>query len=312
MSDIHLSIVTPVYGCADSLETLYERLVGTVSQITDHFEIIMVNDASPDDAWEKIRMLAGNDPRVKGLNLSRNFGQHQAITAGLNFAEGEWTVVMDCDLQDQPEEIVNFYNKAQEGYDVVVGRRVIRRDSVFKKLGSKIFYRIFDYLTDQNNDETVANFGIYSKKVIDHYKTFKEHYRFFPFFINWIGFERAEVIIEHAEREAGKTSYNFGKLLQLATDTIVSYSNKPLRLSIKIGFAFAALAVVYIFWLIFKYFIFGIPVEGWTSVMVSIFFMGGLIIANLGIMGLYLGKIYDETKNRPLFIIEDTVNCLKS
>lgn len=305
----YISIVTPVYGCAESLILLYQRLVSSLSKITDNFEIIMVNDDSPDHAWQEICNIAENDRRVKGIRFSRNFGQHHAISAGLNIAGGDWVIVMDCDLQDQPEEIKRFYQKAQEGYHVVIGQRIVRRDGFFKKLGSKLFYRIFDYLTDQKNDESIANFGIYSKKVISYYREFKEHYRFFPFFINWIGFTRAVIQIDHAQRETGKSSYNFSKLFKLATDTIVSYSNKPLRLSIKFGFSIAFLSLLYIIWLIIKYFVYGIPVEGWTSVMVSMFLMGGLIIANLGILGLYLGKIYDEAKNRPLYIIEDTINC---
>lgn len=305
----HLSIVTPVYGCAASLELLHARLVNTLTKITEQFEIIMVNDASPDDAWEKIRELARKDPRVKGLNLSRNFGQHRAITAGLDIASGEWVVVMDCDLQDQPEEIEKLYRKALEGYDVVVGRREIRQDSYLKRLGSKLFYKMFDYLTDQKNDASVANFGIYARAVIQSVGAFREQNRFFPFFVNWVGFERTEIAITHAPRIHGQTSYNFSKLINLAVDTIVSYSNKPLRLAIKIGFSMSAFSMVYAFWLIVKYFVYGIPVEGWTSVMVSTFFLSGLIMANLGIVGLYIGRIFDETKSRPLFIIKEKVNC---
>jgi dolichol-phosphate mannosyltransferase len=312
VSGIHISVVTPVYGCCESLEQLYERLKNTLSKITDNFEIIMVNDASPDNSWSVIKALAKQDARVKGINFSRNFGQHYAIAAGLQQTQGAWTVVMDCDLQDQPEEILKLYEKAQEGYDAVVGRREERQDGFIKRLGSKLFYKIFDYLTDQKNDATVANFGIYSEQVIQNLLKLHEQNRFFPFFVNWVGFNRIEINIEHAARIQGETSYSFSKLLNLAIDTIVSYSNKPLRLSIKAGFLIAIFSMIYTVWLIFKYFVYGVPVEGWTSVMVSTFFMGGLIIANLGVAGLYIGKVFDETKNRPLFIIKDTVNCFNN
>ncbi|WP_345986111.1 glycosyltransferase family 2 protein [Sulfurimonas sp. HSL-1656] len=309
MSSIHISVVTPVYGCAASLEQLYERLVKTLTKINETFEIIMVNDGSPDDAWEKIQKLAANDNRVKGIRLSRNFGQHHAISAGLDNVFGDWVVVMDCDLQDQPEEILKLYEKTAEGYDIVVGQREERQDGFLKRMGSALFHKLFNYLTDQKNDARVANFGIYANYVIESYKQFKEQNRFFPFFINWMGYNRAEIPIIHAERSTGKSHYSLEKLFDLAIDTIVSYSNKPLRLSIKIGFVISVFSMLYAVWLIVQYFMYGIPVEGWTSVMVSLFFMGGLILANLGILGLYIGRVFEETKKRPFYIIQEKVNC---
>lgn len=306
MNNIHISVVTPVYGCCKSLNSLYKRLESTLSSITSDFEIIMVNDASPDDAWDTIKRLANKDKRVKGLNLSRNFGQHYAITAGLDFADGDWTIVMDCDLQDQPEEIIKLYNKAQEGYDVVFGRRLDRKDSVFKRFTSKLFYKIYDYFTDSNVDNTIANFSIISKKVLISLRKLKEQNRSYPLFINWVGFNRTNINIEHASREEGKSSYTIEKLINFAIDSIVSQSNKPLKLSIKFGFLLSFLTMFYAIWLVARYFLYGTVVEGWTSVMVSLYFIGGLIFANIGILGLYIGKIFDETKNRPLYIISDT------
>lgn len=301
-----LSIVTPVYGCCKSLTSLYERLNKTLSTITDNFEIIMVNDASPDNAWESIKTLASKDSRVKGINLSRNFGQHKAITAGLDYASGDWIVVMDCDLQDQPEEITKLYNKAQEGYDIVFGRRAERKDSFFKKLSSKLFHKVYDYFTESKIDNTIANFSIISKKVLISLQGMKEQNRSYPLFVNWIGFKRVEVDIEHAKREEGKSTYTFNKLVNLAIDSIVSQSNKPLKLSIKFGFLVSFFSLVYALWLVARYFAFSIPVEGWTSVMVSIYFIGGLLFANMGILGLYIGKIFDETKNRPIYVVQET------
>lgn len=306
MQNIHISIVTPVYGCGQNLSKLYERIVTTLLTITDDFEIIMVNDASPDDAWRNIKDLAQKDKRVKGINFSRNFGQHKAITAGLDYAKGDWVVVMDCDLQDQPEEILKLYHKAQEGYDVVFGRRHQRKDSSLKRLGSKLFYKVLDYFTESKIDNSIANFSIVSSNVVDKLRKLREQNRLYPLFVNWVGFKRVDIDIEHAQREEGKSSYTLKKLIDLAIDAIVSQSNKPLKLAIKFGFTLALLSLTYAVWLVLRYFIFSIPVEGWTSVMVSIYFIGGLLFANMGVLGLYIGKTFDETKNRPLYLIEET------
>jgi len=306
MSDIHISVVTPVYGCSQTLETLYTRLHNTLTSITDNFEIIMVNDASPDNAWELIKSLVNKDPRVKGIDLSRNFGQHKAITAGVDYAKGDWVVVMDCDLQDQPEEILQLYNKAQEGYDIVFGRRFHRKDSFFKKLGSNLFTKVYNYFTESNRDYTVANFSIISSNVADKIRMLREQNRAYPLFVDWVGFKRAYINIQHAQRKIGHSAYSLRKLIDLAIDSIVSQSNKPLKLSIKFGFFLSFFSLLYATWLVIRYFIFSVPVEGWTSMMVSIYFIGGLLFANMGILGLYIGKTFDESKNRPLYIIKET------
>lgn len=302
----HISVVTPVYGCAKALEELYERLVKSLETITDDFEIVMVDDHSPDNAWEVIKRLSARDPRVRGISLSRNFGQHHAITAGLDFARGDWVVVMDCDLQDRPEEIPKLYKTAQEGYDVVFGKRVRRKDPLFKSLASKAYYAVYTYLSGLPFDSSVANFSIISRKVVDAFHRIREQNRSYSQFIGWFGFKRKDIEIEHAPRPYGKSAYSLRKLVNLAIDGIVSNSNKPLRLSIKFGFTLSFLSLLYIIWLIVKYFMFGIPVPGWTSVMVSIYFIGGMLFFNLGVLGLYVGKIFNETKNRPIYVIDET------
>lgn len=302
-----LSVVTPVYGCGDCLVELYRRLKQTLTEITPDYEIIMVNDHSPDHAWMLIQQLAHQDHNVKGISLSRNFGQHHAITAGLDFADGDWVVVMDCDLQDQPEEIKRLYAKAQEGYDVVFARRYERQDRLWKKWASKCFYRVLDFFTDSHSDHTVANFSISSRTVIENYRNMREQNRLFPLFIRWMGFNTAYINVAHSERYAGKTSYNFSKLFNLAIDIIVSQSNKPLRLSIKFGFLISFGSLLYGLWLMYRYFFLAQPVAGWTSVMVSIYFIGGLIFANLGVLGLYMGKVFDEVKHRPLYVVKEKV-----
>ena len=311
MNKIDISIVTPVYGCGRSLDTLYLRLEKTLSKITSDFEIIMVNDASPDNAWETIKLLAQKDPRVKGINLSRNFGQHKAINVGLNYTQGDWVVVMDCDLQDQPEEILKLYSKAQEGYDIVFGRRTNRKDKFLKKLASKLFYKVYNYLTEYDVDPLIANFSIVSNKVVENFRKLSNQHKPYRSTIKWLGFKDTDIEIIHANREEGESSYNFKKLMLLAGDNIISQSNKPLKLSIKIGFLISFFSASYAFYLIFKYFMSGILVAGWTSVIVSIYFVGGLLFMNLGFIGLYIGKIFEETKNKPLYIIDETTFMLE-
>jgi polyisoprenyl-phosphate glycosyltransferase len=303
----HISIVTPVYGCRDCLDTLYQQLVASLEKITPDFEIIMVNDASPDRAWETIVEFSRCDERVKGINFSRNFGQHYALSAGLHHAAGDWVVVMDCDLQDSPEEIGKLYAKAQEGFDVVFGKRVLRQDNPLKKLGSRFFWATYDYFTEQKSDHSVANFSIISRKVVDEYRKFSEQSRTYVLSIRWLGFKTVHIPIDHGQRETGKSSYTLRKLLRLAFEGIVSHSNKPLRLSIGFGFGMAFLAILFAGKLVYDFAFLSKPVAGWTSVMVSIYFLSGMLMANMGLLGVYLGKIFNETKGRPIYVIQDRV-----
>jgi len=302
----HLSVVIPVYKAADCLHELVSRLVTSLETITDDFECILIEDCGGDGSWEIICTIAEADPRFKGIQFSRNFGQHYGITAGLDHCKGDWIVVMDCDLQDQPEEIAKLYHKAQEGFDVVLGRRKNRQDKTRKRLSSRLFFKLFNYLTDMNYDPGVGNFRIISSKVAHNCKNIRENLRFFPGMIEWMGFSSTTIDVDHAQRRAGESSYTFGKLLQLATDTIIAYSDKPLRLSIRLGFGIAALALIFGSGLLVYATFFNVPIMGWSSLIVSVYFLGGVIIANLGIIGIYLGKTFDETKKRPLYIINTT------
>lgn len=308
---MYISVVIPVYGCKGALHPLHDRLVTALEKITEDFEIILVNDDCPQGSWEVIKEICEKDTRVIGLNMSRNFGQIKAIKAGLDHAQGEWVVVMDCDLQDQPEEIINLYSKAQEGYDVVFARREERKDSFFKKLGSKSFYKVYDYFTDGNYDNTICNFSICKKLVIENYLKMGEQNRAFVLFIKWMGFKQAAINVEHCMRAEGKSSYNFKRKFKLAAEIITAQSNKPLVFSIKIGFFVSLLAFIYAIYLVLKYIITGVSVEGWTSIIVSIYLVGGLILMNLGVLGLYIGYIFNETKNRPLYIIMEKLNYKK-
>ncbi len=306
MDKVHISVVTPVYGCSGNLEKLYERLEKTLSSITNNFEIIMVNDASPDNPWDTIVELSKNDKRVKGINLSRNFGQHYAILAGLKHSAGEWIVVMDCDLQDQPEEIIKLYEQTTSGYDIVFGRREKRQDNFLKKLSSKLFYNLLSYLTGTKQDSSIANFGIYHKKAIKALLSMGDEIRYFPVMIRWVGFNSCAVNIKHAERIDGESSYSWSSLLNLATDIMLSFSDKPLKIAVKMGFSISFVSFLISLYILLKVLLFDISVPGWASTVMSLWFLGGLIIMVLGIVGIYVGKTFDQTKQRPLYIIKET------
>jgi len=302
------SVVTPVYGCRTCLAQLYSRLCAALSPISPDFEIIMVNDASPDDAWDTIEDLAAQDPRVKGINLSRNFGQHQAISAGLDYTSGEWVIVMDCDLQDQPEQILKMFKAAQSGFDVVFGRRVKRKDPLLKRLSSRAFGVVLGTLMGQRLDPAIANFGVYHHKVIEGFRRIRDVDRSFPMFVRWLGFRQITVEIEHAERAEGRSSYTLGKLIAFAVANVAAYSNKPLVISIYVGGIFSSLSFLVAIYFIGRYLMHGVGVEGWTSLMVSLYFIAGLLLANLGVLGLYVGKSFEQAKGRPLYVVRDLRN----
>lgn len=303
MNKPHISIVTPVYGCKTCLYELYFRLKETLGKITQDFEIILINDASPDGAWETIIDLASKDQRVKGINLSRNFGQHNAITAGLDQCRGDWIVVMDCDLQDQPEEIVNLYNEALKGYQIVYAQRFQRKDRFLKRVSSKLFYATFSYLTNTNQDPTIANFGIYQKIVIDSIRNMGDYHRYFPTMVRWVGFKYNKLQVVHAERVDGRTSYSLEMLIRLALDNILTFSDKPLRLTVKFGFLISCLALIFAIYNLILFFNNKILVPGYTSLIISVWFLSGLIIMVLGVVGLYIGKTFDKVKGRPPYLI---------
>lgn len=304
-----ISVVIPIYLNEPFIEELSSRITKTLRKITNDFEIIMVDDHSPDNSWAVIKDHAKKDIRIKGIRFSRNFGQHKAVTAGIDKCQGEWVVVMDGDLQDRPEEIERLYNKVvTKDCDIVFARRMNRQDKFFKRLSSKLFYLILNKLADTSIDSRIANFGIYSKKVINNFKIMREQNRLFLLFIDWIGFKKEYIDVEHEERSSGKTAYSFYKRLSLAINAIISMSNKPLKLSVKFGFTIAFISFLYGIFLIIRYFALGVPIIGWTSLMVSLWFVSGLIFSLLGIIGLYMGRIFDEVKYRPLYIIQEEIN----
>lgn len=306
-----LSVVVPVYGCPAAVEPLAERLIAVLTQITNEFEIVLVNDADPQNSWAEIEKVCARDSRIKGIELSRNFGQIRAITAGLDYCSGEWVVVMDCDLQDRPEAITQLYEKAQEGYDAVFVKRKNRKDTGMVKFLSKGFYKVFDYFTDGNYDGSICNFSISRKKVIDAYCTMREQNRAYVMFIRWLGFRSTAIEIEGDERFEGKSSYNLKKKLALASQIITAQSNKPLQISVAIGFISALFSFVFFAVQVIRYFVCGSLLAGWTSTIVSIYFVGGLILMAIGVSGIYLGYIFNEAKGRPLYVIRTILNDTK-
>lgn len=307
-TNIEISIVSPVYRAENIVSELVKQIVENVQTITSNYEIILVNDASPDNSWAAIEKECAKNTKVKGINLSRNFGQHYAITAGLSYTKGEWIVVMDCDLQDRPDEIPNLYNKALEGWNSVFAQRVERKDGFFKKMFSKLFYSLFSYLTDTKQDSTVANFGIYNRKVIDAILSMNDKVRFFPTMVQWVGFKKYYLPVKHSDRLEGSSSYNFKSLIKLAVNNIIAFSDKPLRLIIKLGFYISMISLLVGLVYLILYFIGHIKVIGFTSLFISIWFLAGIVISILGIVGLYVGKIFDNVKRRPLFITNESLN----
>ncbi len=300
-----ISFVSPVYRAEKILNKLVEEIQKVMLEINEPYEIILVDDRSPDNSWQVMQKLSETFPEVMSVRLSRNFGQHPAIMAGLSQVKGEWIVVLDCDLQDQPKEVAKLYTKAKEGYDVVLAKRKNRQDSFFKRKTSLIFSKIYSFFTDTLYDNEVANFGIYNKKVIEAILNISDYIKFFPLFVKFVGFNTTAIEVEHASREEGKSSYSFVKLLSLAFNSIISFSNKPLKLFVKFGLFISVISFLLGVYNIYLAITGQIKVLGYSSIIVSIWFLSGVIITTIGVCGIYVGKIFDQTKNRPVFIIDE-------
>lgn len=303
-----LSIVIPEYGCREALGELYRRLTSVCSEITSEYELIFVEDSDPQNSWEDIQKLCAEDQKVKGIHFSRNFGQERAITAGVDYSNGSYVVVMDCDLQDRPEGITELYQKAKEGYDVVFVRRIDRIDSRWTMFWSHLFYRVYNRFSDDNYDPAVGNFSIASRRIVDQFCRMREKNRDYIMFLRWLGFRTTVINVEADERAAGKSSYTFHKKLKLAVETITAQSNKPLWISVYLGMIFAVFSLLAIIYLVIRHFADGSSPEGWASLLIAVFLMGGLMLATTGIAGIYIGNIFNEVKDRPLYVIEDLRN----
>jgi dolichol-phosphate mannosyltransferase len=309
MSDTpDISIVSPVYCCADCLRALCDRIGATVAPTGASYEIVLVDDASPDTAWPVMRELAAADPRVKAVALSRNFGQHCAIAAGLEHARGRWVVVMDCDLQDRPEEIAALYAKAQEGHDIVFAERAARQDGWFKRNSSRAFIALLNWLSGADYDYRTANFGIYSRAVIDAVRSMGDRARFFPVMVRWTGFTRTSIPVRHDARGNGGSSYTLRKLLKLALDIMLSYSDKPLRLVASSGIVISLVALAMTAFSLYRYLHGDVTVAGYTSLIASMWLLAGVMLFCMGIIGLYVGRVFESVKSRPLFVVRERLN----
>ncbi|WP_182212545.1 glycosyltransferase family 2 protein [Stenotrophomonas acidaminiphila] len=304
---IELSVVVPVYGCVGCLEELADQVEAAVAGMDIAFEMILVDDASPDGAWGRIQELAATRAWLTGLRLSRNFGQHSAISAGIEHSSGRWTVVMDCDLQDVPAEIPRLYRKAlEENYEVVFAQRVERQDTPLKRLSSWGFFATLGWLTGVPQDPSTANFGIFHRKVIDAVCAMPERDRSFPLMVKWAGFRTAKLPVRHQQRAQGESSYTLRRLLRLAMNIALGYSEKPLRMVAGTGIFCALVAFVMVAISVLRWWDGDIQVAGYTSIIAAIWLIGGLMMFSMGVVGLYVGQVFRNVQRRPYYIVADT------
>jgi glycosyltransferase involved in cell wall biosynthesis len=299
-----LSFVVPVYGSPESLEPLCLRVKDVCAGMGVSYELILVDDRCPKNSWLTINRLAEDDHAIIGVRLSRNFGQHAAIQAGLSRVRGDWIVVMDCDLQDRPEEVPRLWAKAHEGFEIVRAKRLNRNDPTYRRLMSTAFYKVLSYLTDTHQNPEFSNFGIYSRKVIDVVTQWQEESKYFPAIVSWVGFSQSILAVEQDRRFSGPSSYTFAKLVKLGVNVIVGFSDKPLKLLMVAGLAMALLSFGMALFILVSHLMGILTVEGWASLALSLWFLAGCLLFALGLTGLYVGRILVEVKGRPSFIVD--------
>jgi dolichol-phosphate mannosyltransferase len=305
-----LSVVSPVYKAEGIVSELVQRVSEILQQNNINFEIVLIEDSGPDRSWEEIQTIAKSNPLVRAAKLSRNFGQPAATSAGVNLARGDYVVVMDCDLQDDPKYIPELLAKAREGYDIVYTRKRNRSHSAIRNLGARFFNSVFNWLAESPQIQSYEQIGSYSlinRKVADAFNSIKDCHRHYLLILRWLGFKHAFVEVEHAERFSGKSSYTLRTLINYAIDGITSQSTRLLRLSIGLGLLFCCLSLVTASMLVAFYLWIGFQ-AGWTSLVVINLFSTGVILLSLGTVGIYLGKTFEQSKGRPLYIIGDSVN----
>lgn len=303
---VEISIIVPVYCCADCLHALHQRLRDVLSTLVPSFEMVFIEDCGRDHSWEVLTEIARQDKAVKAFRLSRNFGQHAAITAGLAQASGNWVVVMDCDLQDPPEEIPYLYERAIAGYDVVLARRMQRQHSLFKKITAKLYFRLLNFLTQNKLEGEYGTFSIISRKVVNAYLTMNDVNRHYLFILQWLGFRTTAIEYKHMKRHSGSSSYSLSRLIKHAFDGIFFQTTSLLKAIVYLGFILAFSGIALAVYYIYRYLAHG-SVPGWTSLSVLILLIGGFTIISTGITGLYIGKIFEQVKNRPQYVIDKQV-----
>lgn len=303
-----ISVVIPSYGCRDCLAALCARLDDVLRALVTSFEIVIVDDRSPDNSWPVVETLAAQYPTLRGVRLSRNFGQQIAITAGLEASRGKTVVVMDCDLQDPPERIPDLYHELQKGYDLVMAKRVERTHSAFRVLAAKTYYSLMRKLTGETIDGSYGSFSILSRKVVDAFLLFGERERHYIAILWWLGFNRGTIEYAHADRAAGNSAYGLGRLIRHALSGMFFHTSKFLNWIMYVGLFFTVTSFATGVYFIFRHFVAG-SLPGWTSLVVAILFSTGLILASLGAVGLYISRIFEMSKGRPLYVVDRECGC---
>ncbi len=303
-----ISVVAPIYNEESNISEFVKRVSANLDLITKDYKIILVDDGSEDGSWNQIETELAQNKNIIGIKLSKNFGHHNAITAGIHNTNSEWVIVMDSDLQDRPEVLPELFEKANEGFDVVFVSRRNRPETIWYMIMQKIFYFVLKIFSGINFDSTQANYSIISNKVVNSFKNFPEQARFYPSTVKWLGYKRSEIKASHGTRFRGNASYSFRKRIKLASEIILAFSTRPLKFAIFLGVLTSIISFIIVLLIILKKFSGGFEVLGWASVMSSIFFIGGAILTVLGINGIYLASIFAEVKNRPLYVIEKIEN----
>jgi glycosyltransferase involved in cell wall biosynthesis len=310
---LELSVVVPVYGCRDCLPELHERLTRQLEAISSDYELILVDDRSPDDSWTVLKALAESDPHVKAIRLSRNFGQHNAITAGLAASQGEWTVVMDCDLQDPPEEISTLYDAARHGgFDLVLARRAARSHSWIRLMLSRIYFKLLNTFMGTKIDGSYGTFSILSRKVVSAYLTLGDRDRHYLFVLQWLGFEQGSIRFQQAARAGGGSSaYTLSRLIRHAVRGVFFQTTNVLLYIVYFGFFLAGGGILLAVFLLYLVAV-AHPPPGYTSVMVVMIIVSGFIIVSTGVTGLYIGRVFEQVKGRPLYVVDEIAHKSRS
>jgi polyisoprenyl-phosphate glycosyltransferase len=306
---VTLSVVVPSYNSADCLPILCARLQTALAEITDDYEIVIIDDCSKDNSWEILKELTKTTKNLTVHLLSRNFGQQAAISAGLSVCKGKWAIVMDCDLQDPPEDIGRLWHKANtEGYDIVMARRIGRKQSAFRQVAARWYFKILSLFSMANVEGDCGTFSIISRPVIDSYLRFADINRHYLMILQWLGFKRGYIEYKHADREAGVSAYSPIKLLKHALQGLFFQTTVLLQMIVAMGILTSVIGGLMAVNVVWAYVVHS-ALPGWTSIVVIELILGGLILLSLGVIGLYIGQIFDQVKERPLFIFSKTVSA---
>jgi len=312
MKEANISVVVPALNEQELLNELYKRLSNSLDNIDKDYEIIFVDDGSTDETLNLLKELNRNDQRVKSISFSRNFGHQTAISAGLSFSSGVAVIIMDADLQDPPEILPKFIEKWKAGYKVVYGIRRFRKEIMFKRVAYKVFYRVLKSISRIDIPLDAGDFCLMDRKVVDIINGLPERARFVRGLRSWAGFSQIGLEYERDRRLAGKAKYDLYKLLKLAIDGIISFSDFPLRMAIAIGSIVSTLSIIYAGYITYLRLFSIYEIPGWATIVVAITFLGGVQLIMLGVLGSYISRIFDEVKARPLYIISETVGFEES